>query len=194
MNLDDRLLELFGSSAGFENGLGIIETGQIAGGLSALCEVGFSVLGNLSVLATSDMEVIELAKASRTLGELSQGFARFIPAIPDIDIEQVTTFSGRLKDVNVGEVLAEQKISNSECVEMFFSGLLPIVRQSCIMALQRCSELSDKTFSRFLRSAVSIIDELGEDWIAVGPTDGLDGTSRQLGASDVLRALNLDSE
>lgn len=194
MNLDDHVLELFGPSAGFENGLGIIETGQIAGGLSALCEVGFKVLGNLSVRAATDAEVMELAKASRTLGELSQEFARFIPTIPTIDLEQVTTFSGRLKGVEVDEVLTEHKISNLECVEMVFSGLLPVVRQSCIMVLQRCSDLSDKTFSRLLRCAVSIIDELGEDWIGVGPTDGLDGTSRQLGASDVLRVLNLKTK
>lgn len=189
MDLDARLLEIFGPSAGFDSGLGIVESGQIAGGLSSLCEVGFNFLGKLSVLVQTDAEVIELAKASRTLGELAQGFARYIPAIPAVDIEEVTTFRGRLKDLDLERVMSENEISSSQSIAMIFGGLLPIVRQSCIMALQRCSDLSDKPLSRFLRYAVTTIDELGEDWIAVGQ---LDASCRQLGASDVLRILNLD--
>lgn len=156
----DKLERIFGASDGLESGLGIVETGYIAGGLSALFMVGFEVLGNSSALLESPSAVIASAKVSRLFGEMAEEMAKYVPSIPVLNIVHVSTLSGRLRDFS-SEALVRETGANA-AVAIVASLLCRFLTDSVTHFLSRCGELSDKSFSRALIRALGVLVEATE--------------------------------
>ncbi len=186
--LNREIIELLCPVPELETGLGIIETGYIAGALSGLCLVGFELLGKVSVEAKDDTVVIALARSSRIMGELGQDLLEYIPSIPPLEEVEVSTLSGRLREFSAEKVIDE--FGRSETIALVSEQLIPLIRDCCRYYLGRCSDVSDKAFSRMLERLNSTLSEVGNLVAAAVPVSETDGKSSQE-YSDILLAINL---
>lgn len=153
-------------TGGFSSGLTIHETGSIAGGLSALFAIGFELLGLASSELSEPRQVIESARVSRLFGEVSEVLGAFIPAIPSVDRSSVLSLSGRLGDFSSGGLLNEVgAIGAIEFVRLY---LCEFLDSAISHYLAKCGELSDKSFSRALEFALSVVTEAKERLIFEG--------------------------
>ncbi len=185
---DRELIEILCPVPELEVGLGIIETGYIAGALSGLCLVGFELLGKVSLEALDDAAVIALARSSRILGELGQDLVGYVPSIPPLEEIEVTTFSGRLHEFSAEKVIST--FGPSDTVTLVSEQLIPLVRDCCSYYLGRCSNLSDKAFSRMLERLMMDISEV-EDLLATKAVANEHGGNFGQKYSDILLAINL---
>ncbi len=185
---DRELIEILCPVPELEVGLGIIETGYIAGALSGLCLVGFELLGKVSLEALDDAAVIALARSSRILGELGQDLVGYVPSIPPLEEVEVTTFSGRLHEFSAEKVIST--FGPSDTVTLVSEQLIPLVRDCCSYYLGRCSNLSDKAFSRMLERLMMDISEV-EDLLATKAVANEHGGNFGQKYSDILLAINL---
>ncbi|NNN19072.1 MAG: hypothetical protein HKL84_04370 [Acidimicrobiaceae bacterium] len=154
----EQIEKVFGPSAGFESGMGIIETGRVAGGLSTLFEIGFELLGNASAEVEPNDLVATCSVRSRLMGETAENLALYIPEISPIDREEVLSFSGRLDSFSLEGLYKELgSIDAIDFVEKHLAGFI-----SAVIAhyLSRCGDMSDRSFSRALAHALSVIEEV----------------------------------
>lgn len=170
----EQVERVFWSKRKIEPGLGIIETGFVAGGLSSLFSIGFELLG----FATAEVEphdlVIECASVSRSLGGIAQELADFIPAIPAVDRSNVLSLGGRLDAFSTEGLFRE--LGALGAVSFVRSYLCEFLDEALRHYVSCCDALSDKSFSRALSGAQSTINEAHE---AIDPKSlGWDGRHR----------------
>lgn len=185
---DRELIEILCPVPELEVGLGIIETGYIAGALSGLCLVGFELLGRVSVEAVDDGAVIALARSSRILGELGKDLAGYIPSIPPLEEVELTTLSGRLHEFSAEKVIST--FGPSDTATLVSEQLIPLIKDCCSYYLGRCSDLSDQAFARMLESLMMAISEV-EDLLATKAVAKEHGRNFGQKYSDILLAINL---
>ncbi len=149
--------KVFGRVPILESGLGILETGSIAGGLSSLFSIGFTLLGYASSQMPSDDMVVKCSGLSRAFGACAQRLGEFIPAIPDVDRSEVLGFGGRLKKFTVEGLYGELGPTGAVAFSVGYLG--SFLERAIGHFLGRCSDLSDKSFSRALYAAQSVIVE-----------------------------------
>ncbi|MDA8271550.1 MAG: hypothetical protein M0Z39_09150 [Actinomycetota bacterium] len=156
----EQVERVFWSKRKFEPGLGIIETGFVAGGLSSLFSIGFELLG----FATAEIEprdlVIKCASVSRSLGGTAQELADFIPTIPTVDRSNVLSFGGRLDGFSTDGLFRELGVLGA--VSFVRSYLCEFLDEALRHYVSRCDALSDKSFSRALSGAQLTINEARE--------------------------------
>ncbi len=147
-------------------GLGIIETGSVAGGLSSLFSIGFEILGYASVEIEADDLVIKCARFSRLFGDIAQQLAEFIPAIPPVVRSEVLSFGGRLSAFSANGLY--QEFGALGAVSFARGVLCEFLSVAIPHYISRCSELSDKSFSRALSAALTVVDEARDEIDAKG--------------------------
>lgn len=188
----DKVEQIFGVPDGLEIGLGIVETGFIAGGLSALFAVGFEVLGSSSVELGSPAEVIASARVSRHFGEVAEDLARYIPSIPVLDLEYVSTLSGRLSEFSSEELVKE--MGANAAVSLVTSVLCPFLADAVTHFISRCSELSDESFSRALNRALGVLIDAMEILTIVNFEFNFIPSEQHINTKAVLNIVKFDGE
>lgn len=166
----EKIESVFYPSPTISSGLGIVETGWVAGGLSALFGVAFELLGAASTGQDSDEMVVKCSRMSRLLGEISQRLTKFIPVIPSVDRSEVLSFSGRLDSIAVSSLYSE--LGAVGAVVFVDAFLCAFIESATDHYLSRCGNLSDKSFSRVLtqgKEAVTevrdVLDSHGLEWV-----------------------------
>lgn len=186
--LDSEIIEIMCPVPQLESGLGIIETGYIAGALSGLCLVGFELLGKVSVENEDNAAVIAMARSSRILGELSQELVGYIPSIPPLEEVEVSTFSGRLREFSAEKIIGA--FGHSETATLVSGQLIPLIKDCCTYYMDRCSEVSDKAFSRMLERLILSMNEV-ENLMIAAAVDSENSRKSSQKYSDILLAINL---
>lgn len=167
----EQVERVFWSNDKIEPGLGIIETGFVAGGLSSLFVMGFELLGFATAEIESDDLVIKCARVSCSLGGSAQELADFIPTIPAVDRSNVLSFGGRLDSFSTDGLFRE--LGGLGAVSFVRSYLCEFLDEALRHYLSRCDALSDKSFSRALAGAQLTVNEARE---AIDPKSlGWDG-------------------
>lgn len=149
---------VFGPSAKFDSGLGIVETGSVAGGLSTLLLIGFELLGMAGPQVDSDDLAVKCATSSRLLGGAVEDMAKFIPLIPAVDRSSVLSLSGRLDAFSTDGLYRE--LGPVGAIRFVRTYLCEFLDAAVSHYLSRCSDLSDRSFARALSAALSTLNEL----------------------------------
>ncbi len=149
--------KVFGTSSASELGLGIVETGAVAGGICTLFLIGFELLGRASAEIESDSLVVAFAAQSRLMGEIGEELAKYIPAIPAVDKRVVLSFSGRLEGFSAEGLYRE--VGPMGSIDFVQSHLTKFLSALISHYLSRCSDICDKSFSRALRRALLELEE-----------------------------------
>ncbi len=154
----EQVERVFGPSAKFDSGLGIVETGSVAGGLSAFLLIGFELFGMAGSQVDSDDLAIKCATSSRLLGMAVEDMAKFIPQIPAVDRASVLSLSGRLDAISSDGLYRE--LGAVGAISFVRTYLCEFLYAAVSHYLSRCSDLSDKSFARALSAVLSTLDEL----------------------------------
>lgn len=155
----DMIEEILNPSAPrLEEGLGIIETGFISGGLCALCGVAFELLGLASRDLASDSAAVSVALASRLCGEVASDLLEMIPAVANMDEDFLLSLSGRLKGFSPKDIYAG--IAVEDAVALARERLIPFIVAAMEHYLSRCSQVSDRAFSRCLNQSLARMQEV----------------------------------
>lgn len=154
----EHIERVFGPSEKFESGLGIVETGSVAGGMSAFLLIGFELLGMAGPQVDSDELAVKCATLSRLLGRLVEDMVKFIPLISVIDRSSVLSLSGRLDSISTDGLYKE--LGPIGAISFVRSYLCEFLDAAVSHYLSRCSDLSDKSFARALSAVLSTLDEL----------------------------------
>ncbi len=150
--------KIFGPSANFDRGLGIVETGSVAGGLSTLFLIGFELLGAAGPQVDSNELAIKCTTLSRLFGGVAEELVRFIPLIPAIERSNVLSLSGRLDALSIDGLYKE--LGPEGAIRFVRIYLCEFLDAALTHFLSRCSDLSDKSFSRALSAAGLALAEL----------------------------------
>ncbi|MDA8080359.1 MAG: hypothetical protein M0Z96_01905 [Actinomycetota bacterium] len=154
----EHLERVFGPSEKLDSGLGIVETGSAAGGLSAFLLIGFELLGKAGRQVDSDDLAVKCATLSRMLGRAVEDVAKFIPLISVVDRSSVLSLSGRLDTISTDGLYGELGPLGS--ISFVRSYLCEFLDAAVSHYLSRCSDLSDRSFARALSAVLSILNEL----------------------------------
>ncbi|TAN28654.1 MAG: hypothetical protein EPN30_03140 [Actinomycetota bacterium] len=154
----ERIEKVFGTSAELDSGLGIVETGAVAGGISTLFLIGFELLGRASAEVEPDNLVIACAAQSRLMGEMAEEFIKYIPVIPSVEKQAVLSFSGRLDSFSAEGLY--QEIGPIGSIDFVRSHLVKFLATAVSHYLSRCSDISDRSFSRVLGIARLELEEI----------------------------------
>lgn len=158
--LADKIETIFTHPSGFQSGLGIVETGYVAGGLSALFSLGFELMGKVAREFVLDSQIIASASCSREFGDTALSLAKFVPLIPEIDREDALTFSGRIDDRTAGGMIAEGGCH--QVLNFVVQQLCPFLEVSISHYFSRCADWSDSAFRKALSNAHHITIEAKE--------------------------------
>ena len=153
----DGIEKAFGTSSASDLGLGIVETGAVAGGICTLFLIGFELLGRATAEIESDSLVVACATQSRLMGEIAEEFATYIPVIPAIDKRVVLSFSGRLEGFSAEGLYRE--VGPMGSIDFVQSHLAKFLAAVISHYLSRCSDISDKSFARALARALLELEE-----------------------------------
>lgn len=153
-----KIEKFFGISPALSHGLGIIETGFVAGRLSALFGIGFEVLGFASQRSDSDELVIATAVTSRKFGEIAMNMQTFIPSIPDLEKASLLSINFP-KGLPVAHVVLEVGASSATAIVV---RLCKLLHKSLSYYLSRCSDVCDSSFSDMLAEAARAVVDANE--------------------------------